>query len=259
MLVNQFNIDYIKIDSSKPIFIFVNHKTALFCWAKLKEISGLCEVITFDSHKDFMGGIITQGDSSELQTAPDEKRVFGSRHVRPDLPHFSSSDEFTDWNLLDNDANKKLVSEQHKFLYGISHNFIDVAFMKNVIKNVYWYYLNTECRPEQSKCDDINGNDHHFYAKKFGKFVYPKGKFILDIDLDFFVESELCEKQCIIDVPDKIMQSIKDIFLKENCVGLTIALEPFFCGGEENCWILIKKLSIHFGKKIIPVAIKLLN
>ncbi len=169
--------------SKKQMFFFVNHKVAALCWAKLKEKFGLCDVITFDSHADYSGGIISAADLSSSN-----KLLFGSRFLTH-LPHFSLNREFIDWDISSDEENKKLIQKEHKFFFPTNDNFIDVAFMKNIVKNVYMYYLNRIGNTANNECDGINGSIHKFLDRKINKFVDPKDSFILDLDFDFFTKT----------------------------------------------------------------------
>ena len=75
MQINKYDIEYFQTNSeNKPIFIFVNHKTAVLCWAKIgREAENISEVITFDSHRDFMNGFIIG------KNPPTKESCFGSK------------------------------------------------------------------------------------------------------------------------------------------------------------------------------------
>ena len=79
------------------------------------------------------------------------------------------------------------------------------------------------------------------------KFSSP---FILDIDLDFFVKNEELFSHKFSIVSDTIIKKYlnlqKNLYLSNLCVGLTIALEPYYCGGLDNCWYILQKLSGEF-------------
>ena len=112
MNTDKYNIDYSENNlEHKPIFVFVNHKTALLCWAKIKnKIGKRVNVVTFDSHGDFMGGAFNGRDPG------DRESYFGSKYM-PHLPHFSKCGEFLSWDILNNEQNKKFVRTEKKFLF----------------------------------------------------------------------------------------------------------------------------------------------
>jgi hypothetical protein len=247
MKIDKYNISYFKTYSNKkPVFVFVNHKTAVLCWAQLiKKIKYKPDVITFDSHSDFYGGLINGKDLLN------EQDYYGSKYV-PHLKHFTKSKEFLDWDLLDVQQNLKFIREDKKFLLSTNDNFIDVAFMKDIISDVYWYFLNIGGNRDSGKCDDFNNKNHLFIKSEVKKFKELKKPFILDIDLDFFAKEidwawDVIPKKTI----DKYLELQKRIFNNEHCLGLTIALEPYFCGGTDNCISLFKTLCDKFGFNLV--------
>jgi len=249
-MINKYDITYIERNlESKPVFVFVNHKTAVLCWAKIKNFTNQeSDVITFDSHGDFKYGLINGEDplKSEL--------YFRSKYTpNKTLKHFSENNEFLNWDLLNNEQNTRFIEKEKKFLVYCNDNFIDVAFMKNVVKNVHWYYLNLEGNTESGKCDDFMGNVHLFIRKEVSKFENPLKPFILDIDLDFYVKTP--EFSTLLISEDKIKNYIrlqKELFSNQLCKGLTIALEPGCCGGEENCLKILKILCDEFKIDLLP-------
>lgn len=255
---SHFKINYeLETVWGKDLFLFVNHKTAALCWAKLKAERG--DVLTFDSHTDFHGGFLINRafpEDSEL----DDKDYLRSKHLEnKNIPHFRTSEEFMEWDLLDNEENKNIVEKQHRFFTMLSDNFIDVAFMKNVVGDVYSYYLDSNVPNGFRKCDDAYGKDHYFIRRKIDEFTPPKKRFILDIDLDFFATGisnfKLLKSSEII----KYLNLMQQLGQKENCKGVTIALEPSCCGSKQNCLKICKLVSEVFEKDILSVAEDLLN
>jgi len=260
MMTDRFKITYEqKTILKKDLFLFINHKTATLCWAKLTKKNGMCDVITFDSHGDFRHGIITQGDLLTLSGVPDNKKYLSSKYSRTDLPHFTTSTEFMGWDLLDDDTNKELIERQHKFFTQLSDNIIDIAFMKNIVKDVYCYYVIQQGNANSGKCDDFNGDDHFFNISNIEEFVEPDKKFILDIDFDFFISYDLSYNL----IPDykirEYLELMKRLGQREDCIGITIALEPDNCGSDCNCMKISKFFSQVFKKDIMNVVKSLLE
>ena len=236
MTTDRFKINYTQKSSwGKDLFLFVNHKTATICWAKLVAKKGRCDVITFDSHGDFHYGIITQADLSALWRLNENKQFLGSKYTRTDLPHFTTCTEFMEWDLSDDDMNCELVEKQHKFFLQNNDNFIDVAFMKNIVKDVHCYYLNQQGNTNSGKCDDFNGDDHFFNINKIDKFIEPDKQFILDIDLDFFALYDLRYNLIKESEMRGYLELMKSLGQREDCIGITVALEPDCCGSDTNC------------------------
>jgi len=165
------------------------------------------------------------------------------------------------WNPLDKEENNQRIMKEHKYFLPNNDNFIDVAFMKGIIGNVYCYYFETRNRTEPGRCDDIFGADHIFKMISVKDFKKPKNnqRFILDIDLDFFVrcDYETGNSELTI-IPESYLKSyinlIKSLGKKKNCVGITIALEPDCCGSEENCLKICDYFSKAFDKDIVSVS-----
>jgi len=259
-MTDKFNINYErKIIWEKDLFLFVNHKTATLCWAKLTIKKGLCDVITFDSHRDFRDGIITQGDLLALDMLPDNKKYLSSKYIRSDLLHFTSSTEFMEWNLLDKERNQVLIEGQHKFFLQNNDNFIDVTFMKNIVKDVYSYYLHQQGNGNSGKCEDINGNDHFFKMSKVEKFAEPDTKFILDIDFDFFTSYDLNYELIPNNKMKDYLELMKRLGQREECIGITIAIEPDNCGSYCNCMKISESFSQVFGDNIMDLVKSLLE
>jgi hypothetical protein len=250
----------------KDVFIFVNHKVAVLCWAILKDKFELCDVITFDSHRDYHEGVILQQDvTNESLALPAEKRCFSSRYYR-DFPHFANSREFRDWNPLDRNQNSEIIAKQHKYFTAINDNFIDVAFMKGIIRNVCCLYWKTRNKTHPGKCDDVLGEDHMFTMSSIEDFISPnqRHKFIVDIDLDFFVKYDYeSDNPGWVIMPEHSLKHylslIRSLAKQANCLGITIALEPDSCGSDENCLKICEYISEAFAKDIVSVSRALLR
>lgn len=78
MTTNKWDLTYSEDKIwNKRLFVFVNHKVATLCWAILKEQNGPHDVISFDSHRDYRGGVILQREATNESIAlPAEKRCF---------------------------------------------------------------------------------------------------------------------------------------------------------------------------------------
>jgi hypothetical protein len=139
------------------------------------------------------------------------------------------------WNILNPKENFDLITEQRKFLKYNNDNFIDVAFMKRVVNNVYGYYQNIAGKDNYGKCDDLEGFDHMFLMREVNRFENPKTKYILDIDLDFFTEH--ADTTCAISKSKmkRYLSQMKELGQRDACVGITLALEPDCCGSEAEC------------------------
>ena|GEM_PF-4735254 len=251
---NRFDISYISNTfNGKKIYVFVNHKTAVLCWAKISKIKRKVDVISLDSHPDFANGSIFT-DRGKMQY-----EVFGSKFL-PHLPHFSKSEKFCMWDPSNDNQNKQIIEREHRYLTVLNDNFIDVAFMKDIIGNCYWYYLNKKGGNSKIvKCDDLDGKIHQFFPNHINQFEIPEGNFILDIDLDFFVFDDDDFKTHLISENNfsEYMKLILKLSESDSCVGITIALEPACCGGIQNCLAICEKCEkmglplLGLGRKVL--------
>jgi hypothetical protein len=248
---NKFEVKYKQLSSN--IFTFLDHKNALYCWAKInKKIKKSVDVITFDSHGDFSGGQVINCDLEKNLSQPDNKVYLIGKYIkREDIPHFTTSKEFMDWDPSNDEQNKEVVEKNKKYFRINNDNHIDIAFMKNIIKGVYWYYIEKRGNAESGKCDDYLNVDHNFISKQVDSFIQPKEEYILDIDLDFFVKEN--EKLSIFDeeIIRKYLKLQKKLFESDRCLALTIAFEPGCCGGNDNCKKLCKLFEEEVGIDIL--------
>ncbi|MGV8131659.1 MAG: hypothetical protein ACP5N7_06185 [Candidatus Pacearchaeota archaeon] len=256
MGTNKYDIEYSQTNiKNKPVFIFVNHKVGVLCWAKIKELTNKKgNVITFDSHRDFRDGAIVMKKGSSYI-------AHGSNYSKAKLEHYTKNKEFMDWDVLDEEQNKKIICQEEKFLLYTNDNIFDVAFMKDLIGNVYWYYLEAPNSSLSGKCDDLNGKVHSYIKCNIKRPRKITKSFILDIDLDFFAKVaswstyELFPEEVI----DKYIAFQKELFDNPLCLGVTIALEPDYCGGDDNCLKLLRKVSKSFGLDLIEEGKRLIK
>lgn len=255
MNIDKYNIKYLKtIYKNRPIFVFVNHKTAVLCWTKMSDkLRDKPKVITFDSHRDFYGGLIV-GKENSLP-------YFKSKYMEnKELPHFTECEDFMKWDLKDEIQNKDFISEQKRFLTITNDNFIDVAFMKNIVSNVYWYYLEAPFGGKSGKCDDFRGKDHLFVKSSIKRIEKLKEPFILDVDLDFFAREVDFKKDLFPDETiNEYLELQEKLFSNSLCLGMTISLEPFWCGGNNNCLSILEKLCKKFDFNLISEAKRLIK
>ncbi len=248
MNVDKYNLNYLETQfKDKPIFVFVNHKVAVLCWAKLTDkLKKKPHVITFDSHSDFSYGMLIR--EYEVEFEP-----FRSKYTpNQDLEHFTKCQEFLGWNLLDDKQNNEFITNQKKFLNILNDNFFDVAFMKNVISNGYWHFIEAPNGQRSGKCDDFIGKDHLFKKSPIKRIEKLKKPYILDIDLDFFAKEVDFKKSLFSnEIIDKYLELQRNLFSNDLCLGMTIALEPWHCGGEENCLKILKKLCQIFDLNLV--------
>ncbi len=120
-------------------------------------------------------------------------------------------------------------------------------------------YVNTNNMDNTGICDDINGNDHHYEMKSVSDLQEPRGRFILDLDLDFFAIINNSPRL----FPESKIRKYLDVIMAQGqrteCVGITVALEPDCCGSISNSLKICRLLSKAFEKDILPVAQRLIE
>lgn len=234
-----------KIIYNKEVAFFINHKTAIIYWEKFHRKFGLCNLLTFDYHND-----ARQLVELEHKNIFDWDSYLRSNFTpNKNLPHFSEDEEFTNWDISNQDENFRLMQEKKIYFTMLSDNTITVAFMKNIIKDTYWFHNDSPHHRKIDKCDDINGDIHNFHPIDISnpdRLQYPDEDFILDIDLDFFTKKKgedalLIKEQNIV----KYIEIINELFISEKCKGVTIALEPGCSGSIKNCSTIIQLFSKH--------------
>lgn len=251
--------EYVEVDG-KSIFVFVNHKAAVPCWAKLAQEP--CDLITFDSHDDFYSMLIVKDGDPWAFThgRTDEPQ---SRHAAPGQHdvHFSTDVKFVAWGPQSDVQNAQLIAKEHRFLTYNNDNIIDVAFAKNIIGGAFSYYdvnHNAHARNSRITAYGLNDVPHKFKRDHVDKLVQPTQKFILDVDIDFFFRyGDYKHLSCDDAKRDNYGEKIKQLLEDDNCVGMTIALEPGCCGGVENCLDTCKSLGNKIGIDLEKIAEKL--
>jgi hypothetical protein len=253
MPIDMFNIEYATEKIwGKDLFVFVNHKTAVLCWALLKAKNGLSDVITFDSQGNYSGGYVTQGNCNTLADLPMEQNVFGSRQSKDNkVGLFTKYKEFQEWNPLDANLNNKLIRDDKKFLKCNNDNIADIAFMKNIVKNIDNYHIEVQGKLNAGICDDFEGGLHTFRMRPISEFEQPKDRFILDIDLDFFAVLRYKRKMVSDKRVRRILVELKKLGESKSCIGITVALEPDCCGSIHNSLKICEQMSEIFEKKAI--------
>jgi hypothetical protein len=232
----NYNYKFEKVNQ-KEVYSFINHKISCLCWAKLKEKYGILDVIGFDSHLDFKCGMIVELNEVNL--------FYDNILVKNKSILESKNELFNNWNLCSDKENKEIFNKELFFTTG-NDNFFDIAFLKNIIKNanVYFNYdLSSNYYYKNGKNEKLN--NHNFNYDKISNFVQPKEDFILDIDLDFFVE-KIESKNLLINNYEKYINKLKNLFNNEKCKGICIALEPTFFYNE----IDFKKIINSFKKNL---------
>jgi hypothetical protein len=134
-------------------------------------------------------------------------------------------------------------------------DFIIPATIGDLIGDIYCY-CNVECF-QKDNLVEIDQNNYKIYWKESKKLFFNdtrtlsditennldlENDFILDIDLDFFTNTI----GDYTNIHDNIGEQLNlDLFknLLNKSKIITIALEPFCCGGKENCLEILKKFN----------------
>jgi hypothetical protein len=233
--------------SNKSVIIFKEHNFSLYFWNKFKILVGKSvNIFTLDSHCDYAGGFIYVMKSSRFEWEAFYSLEKLKKFNLDELKSFTSCQEFRSWDLSDANLFENFHKEP-RYLKKNNDNFIDIAFMKDVIKDVYSLYIEDRTsRSEYESCNDYKNKKHNFFRKPFPYKELPLSQsFILDIDLDFFTvqNPDNYDFNIIGDIKLKnSLDLIKNLFENKNCLGLTIAKEPNHCGCEKNSKKLLNRL-----------------
>lgn len=244
--------------NGKPVDIFVNHKLAVFSWAEMNSLQNQeVNLITFDSHNDFAHG--------QLQSANENSSVPILENISQHPDSSPTLKEFYKWNPLSEEENERILMKR-RFLKPTNDNQIDVAFGKGIINNAFRYFVFRNLGQDEPRdCKDCNGTTHTVLSRSIDELEPVDGLFVLDIDLDVFARPngqsdgkggeafEMTDDDTI----KQTLVKIHDLFTSEKCLGLTIALESDFCGGQENCehiWGIVKeKFGLENSLNVTPL------
>ena len=207
-LSNYNSIDTFKevMINSKPVSMVFDHRLVLASWILWKDIKKKpINLLTFDAHRD----LCDENDQilimEHLKNTTEEKldlRVFELLSKKND----------THINIA---CNLGLFN----YVFVISNDFSDDDYSVNESKIKVF--------------EDINDSIIDNLSRSF---------YILDIDLDYFFDKDDCTNT--FQLNESRLQSFleKQIIFLDNLVGITIAIEPCYCGGIVNAISVYEKI-----------------
>ena len=223
--------------NEKHIFLFVDHRDALLCWKKAidkKWISRENLLLHIDKHADLSMEDIIKSDSINLYNLSDEE-LNNFRNTKLDNTMFIFA------GILSKTI--KTVVSFHREDDGFDFEWVKIndnikyfEYEESLIYSLNLKYFN-----------EINLNLNKNITKL--KYIYDNKDIILDIDLDYFTqgfpqEVRSLDKNDIDDIFSN--NNFKDIYNKSKII--TIALEPLFCGGDDDCLYIFKRIIKFIGK-----------
>lgn len=224
----------------KPLYTCENHEIAFYYWCKARKEMKINTffLVMVDWHAD----LLEWGGQSDLQ-----KEVH-----QLDLNNLIKVRELASRSRIQNN--------------NIAYRQPRVAMEARLVTDVL---LITHQIPYEKTYEDLSGRKHRIFhcrhpndlrdlvmgVSSLKKSIdYPDGNrnIILDIDLDFFTYEDDEGKVCVIDEKDfeRIFSNGSLIWwIYDKARLITIAMEPYFCGGIENSKRILKLLKVHFLNK----------
>lgn len=225
----------------KPVFVFKNHRTSFYYWCKARKRFGISDsffVVTMDHHNDLF----------------------------PLLPEKITEIQALDLNNLvkvENFAKNKLKKLNDDYIFAAMEAGLigDILIMSAELPDIKEYTDSTSVKHKIFHClwpGDLSGprglltdsitkrNRELITSIGYDKNGNPD--IVLDIDLDFFTYY-YCDNTYVIDE-----ENFKDIFSDESLIWwiydkarlITIAKEPWGCGGPQNSKRILRLLKKYF-------------
>lgn len=207
-LSNYDSIDTLKeiAIKSKPISMSFDHRLALTSWFLWERVLNKHpNLITFDAHRDLT-------EENEL------KRIM---------------------KQIDNSSMKTLDPCIFEMLDRRNDTHINMACNLGVLKNVFVI------------SNDLSDDDYCIHKSRVRVFddlvdsiisIMSKEDYILDIDLDYFFDKS--DDTNLFCLNESRLQSFleKKLVFPNNLVGITVAIEPRYCGGIVNAIRVYEKI-----------------
>lgn len=239
---------YLEFDlNDKKLFIVKDHATALITWKKAYDTGLIGKnrlLFHIDQHNDFLFNEKNRSKSERILEMNDEDLIdFVINNLHP------NNDEFI-VNAMISGLIKDGISIHYKhgtnfgdFVNGDCSTTNKTRFMCNEIEHNF--YLD-----ETEDIGNIFGEQcligDKYIHKDVNELFKTNDDLILDIDLDYFTYSNhnIYPKHPK-DIKRQITSnSFQEIYDKSKIIS--IALEPIFCGGNDNCLEILSILNQHW-------------
>lgn len=207
-LSNYDSLDAIKdvMEISKPVSMVFDHRLVLASWILWKDIKNKpLNLLTFDAHRD----LCSENDTIQIM-----EHIEKTTKEKLDLRVFELLD-------VNNDTHINMACELGVFdsVFVISNDFSDEDYCVNKSRIKVFKELD-DCIVD----------------------ILSKSFYILDIDLDYFFDKDDCTNSFQFnELRLKSFLEKKTIF-PNNLVGITIAIEPRYCGGIVNAINVYEKI-----------------
>jgi hypothetical protein len=255
----MLNVDYLRFEvSGKLIYVMLNHRVAYLCWMDalrkgyISKGAFLCHI---DLHPDF---------NSPPKTILEEDARIQDNQVE-------ELEEFVKNKLNAGNADFIIPALERQLVGDVLSIHKDEGTLGGRIKgnplnqttdrieypdkkkNLHIFYFGGSSFKELFEPNGLLVNSANQDAQKaFGVGVNQKN-FILDIDLDYFGLEEsdgwLTDEQSN-DLTDSILQSMSFRNLLDCSRVITIALEPFWSGGKQECLRILERLCLTLKKHL---------
>ena len=252
----KYNMKYLTFSNlGKYFYVMLNHRVACLCWMDalrkgyIKHNAFLCHI---DWHSDFaypLKEIIIE--SAGIQENQEKKlKEFVKNKLDPNNSDFIVPSMYRE---LIGDALSIYSEKNHNnIINGIStEGTTDNIPYKDKKGKLHSFYIGGSSINQLDNYTGLLGdrNQHQDVQRAFNKGVRDRN-FVLDIDLYYFTYEDSEEQKWAMNVRniDTILKS--DVFINFLNVAqiITIALEPFHCGGSEECIDILTRLSSNLKK-----------
>lgn len=240
-------------NSSKQVYVIYNHTVAYKCWmdALRKNIirrgAFLCHI---DYHLDFEFNYNLLKEDEKIS---DDQEQALEIFIRDNLINTHFIAYAMNRGLLgDGLAICTQESEGDNVLQGsdLKSSTDRIEFIDKVHRAHYFYLGGSSLIKLYDENGLLSYKSHHKDLKEAFDRGLKNENFVLDIDLDYFTCEDTEGGAMKKDDIDYILNSEAFIRLFDSAQVITIALEPHWCGGIEECKIILRQISLFLKEHL---------